>query len=207
MRSRNQPCHFEEHGDEESQTAPLQARLKCQAVKSRRIALENLELRQIADVLALFHFAHNEGFPVAEDGIGLVRRFEDGFARTRVRPPAGRARRVRVVSGTLYAPRLARLIAGLGWPGLEARVVAVRNEFFGGSVAVAGLLTGQDIQRQLAAGGDLGEAVLVPAVALRDGDGVFLDDLTPADLTRALGVPVVAVEPQPRALLRALRGD
>jgi putative radical SAM enzyme (TIGR03279 family) len=148
-----------------------------------------------------------EGFPVAEDGIGLVRRFEDGFARTRVRPPAGRARRMSVVSGTLYAPRLARLIAGLGWPGLEARVVAVRNEFFGGSVAVAGLLTGQDIQRQLAAGGDLGEAVLVPAVALRDGEGVFLDDLTPADLTRALGVPVVAVEPQPRALLRALRGD
>jgi len=46
--------------------------------------------------------------------------------------------------------------------------------------------------------------VLVPAVALRDGDGVFLDDLTPADLARSLGVPVVAVEPEPRALLRAL---
>ena len=83
-------------------------------------------------------------------------------------------------------------------------MVAVPNEFFGGSVAVAGLLTGQDIQRHLAAQGDLGDAVLVPAVALRDGDGVFLDDLTPADLARSLGVPVVAVEPEPRALLRAL---
>ena len=61
-------------------------------------------------------------------------------------------------------------------------MVAVPNEFFGGSVAVAGLLTGQDIQRHLAAQGDLGDAVLVPAVALRDGEGVFLDDLTPADL-------------------------
>ena len=46
----------------------------------------------------------------------------------------------------------------------------------------------------------------MPAVALRDGEGVFLDDLTPADVARALGVPVVAVEPEPRALLRALRG-
>ena len=68
-----------------------------------------------------------------------------------------------------------------------------------------GLLTGQDIQRHLAAPGDLGEAVLVPAVALRDGEGVFLDDLTPADLSRALGVPVVPVEPSARALVRALR--
>jgi putative radical SAM enzyme (TIGR03279 family) len=147
-----------------------------------------------------------EGFPIAEDGIGLVRRFEDGFVRTRVRPSVGRLRRVTVVSGTLYAPRLARLLEGLAWPGLHAPVVAVPNDFFGGSVAVAGLLTGQDIQRHLAARGDLGEAVLVPAVALRDGEGVFLDDLTPADVARALGVAVVAVGPDPRALLRALRG-
>jgi hypothetical protein len=46
--------------------------------------------------------------------------------------------------------------------------------------------------------------VLVPAVALRDGEGVFLDDLTPADLARALGVPVTPVEPDAAALLRAL---
>jgi len=140
-----------------------------------------------------------EGFAIAEDGIGLVRRFEDGLGRAR-RRATGAARPVTVVSGTLYAPRLAGLL--VDHP--HARVVAVPNEFFGGSVAVAGLLTGQDIQRHLAAQGDLGEAVLVPAVALRDGDGVFLDDLTPADLARALGVPVVPVAPEPRALLRAL---
>ena len=71
------------------------------------------------------------------------------------------------------------------------------NEFFGGTVAVAGLAdrvrTSSAIWR---APGDLGDAVLVPAVALRDGEGVFLDDLTPADLSRALGVAVVTVEPE-----------
>jgi putative radical SAM enzyme (TIGR03279 family) len=148
-----------------------------------------------------------EGFPIAEDGIGLVRRFEDGVTRARARlRPGGAGRRLTLVSGVLYAPRLARLLKGLPLPGLDARVVAVPNEFFGGSLGVAGLLTGQDIQRRLSAQGDLGEAVLVPGVALRDGEGVFLDDLTPADLERALGVPVVAVEPEPQALLRALRG-
>jgi putative radical SAM enzyme (TIGR03279 family) len=146
-----------------------------------------------------------EGFAIAEDGIGLVRRFEDGLARVRAPARSGAPRRVTVVSGALYGPRLARRLADLPLGGVDARVVAVPNEFFGGSVSVAGLLTGQDIQRHLAAQGDLGEVVLIPAIALRDGDGVFLDDLAPADLSRALGVPIVMVEPEPRALVRALR--
>jgi putative radical SAM enzyme (TIGR03279 family) len=148
-----------------------------------------------------------EGFPIAEDGIGLVRRFEDGVARAGSRLRGGAsARRLTVVSGSLYAPRLTRLLHRLPLPGLQAHVVAVPNQFFGGSVGVAGLLTGQDIQRRLAAQGELGDAVLVPAVALRDGEGVFLDDLTPADLAQSLGVPVIPVESEPPALLRALRG-
>jgi NifB/MoaA-like Fe-S oxidoreductase len=142
-----------------------------------------------------------EGFPVAEDGIGLVRRFEDAFARLARRRRAGTDARVTVVSGTLYAPRLERLLATLP---AAARVAAVPNRHFGGSVSVAGLLTGGDIQRHLASLGDLGDAVLVPAVALRDGDGVFLDDVTPADLARDLAVPVQVIEAEPRALLRAL---
>jgi hypothetical protein len=46
--------------------------------------------------------------------------------------------------------------------------------------------------------------VLIPGVTLREQDGVFLDDLTPADLARDLEVPVQVVEPTPGALLRAL---
>jgi putative radical SAM enzyme (TIGR03279 family) len=144
-----------------------------------------------------------EGFLVAEDGIGLVRRFEDGFSRAargiRRRVAALRAT---VVSGTLYAPRLANLLGAL--PDCRATVTAVPNRHFDGSISVAGLLTGGDIQRHLAGLGDLGDAVLVPAVAVRDGDGVFLDDVTPTDLSRDLGVPVRVIEPDARALLRAL---
>jgi NifB/MoaA-like Fe-S oxidoreductase len=69
---------------------------------------------------------------------------------------------------------------------------------------VAGLLTGQDIARHLATLPDLGEAIVVPAVALRDRDGVFLDDMTPADLAAAVGVPVRVVAPEPTALLSAV---
>ncbi len=147
-----------------------------------------------------------EGFTIAEDGIGLVRRFEDDFdTMLRRLRPAAVPRTVTVVSGALYAPRLAALVARLPFEGLAARVVAVPNRFFGGTISVTGLLTGEDIQRELARVGDLGDAVLVPAVCLRDGEGVFLDDVTPADLARDLGVRVQVVEPAPRALVQAVR--
>jgi NifB/MoaA-like Fe-S oxidoreductase len=89
--------------------------------------------------------------------------------------------------------------------GLEIRLVPIANEWFGKSIGVAGLLTGQDIQAQLA-GRALGDEVLVPASAVRDGAGVFLDDLTPADVGAALETPVRVVEPTAAALLRALLG-
>lgn len=145
-----------------------------------------------------------EGFPVAEDGIGLVRRFEDGLTRALARRRWPAARQVTVVTGAFYAPRLARWLAPLEAHGLRANVRAVPNVLFGPDIGVAGLLAGRDIQAHLAGTAELGEAVLVPAVAVRDGDGTFLDDSTPAELARALGVPVRIVEPTGPALAAAL---
>src|SRR5262245_7680969 len=67
-----------------------------------------------------------EGFLVAEDGVGLVRRFEDQIARATARfvPPA-RRRRVTLVSGELYAPRLERLVCSLVGGDFSVQVVAV----------------------------------------------------------------------------------
>jgi putative radical SAM enzyme (TIGR03279 family) len=146
-----------------------------------------------------------EGFPVVEDGVGLVRRFEDALERGLRRfRPLQRPRLVTVVSGELYGLRLAHLLAPLGEAGVAAQVAAVPNDFFGPTIGVAGLLTGGDIQRYLAGLGDLGDEVLVPAAAVRETDGVFLDDLTPADLARDLGVPLRVVDSSAPALLRAL---
>lgn len=156
--------------------------------------------------------AEYEGFSVAEDGIGLVRRFEDAFARAVSRRPARlpRPRHVTVVTGEMFAPRMRALVDRVVVDGLRVSLVAVANEFFGRGIGVAGLLTGRDIQRELeqgrAGGRDLGDEVLVPAVAIRDGVGVFLDDLTPADLAASLETPVTAVEPDAPGFLAALLG-
>jgi putative radical SAM enzyme (TIGR03279 family) len=161
------------------------------------------EVYLVAD-RALPDAAAYEGFPVIEDGIGLVRHFEDGWRRSLARRRARRVvRDVTLVTGEMFAPRLTRLVAMLDG-GARARVAAVPNDFFGRGIGVTGLLTGADIQRHLAALGPPGDAVLLPAVTVRDVDGVFLDDVTPADLARDLGVPVKVIAPDSTALLDAL---
>jgi putative radical SAM enzyme (TIGR03279 family) len=146
-----------------------------------------------------------EGFSISEDGIGLVRRFEDAFARAVRRLPARvtPARTVTVVTGELFAPRLRRLFAATPVADLTVDVAAVANDFFGRGIAVAGLLTGDDIQRELA-GRPPVDLALIPAVAVRETDGVFLDDRRPQDLARDLGVRIRVIEPTPRALWAAL---
>jgi putative radical SAM enzyme (TIGR03279 family) len=149
-----------------------------------------------------------EGFPVAEDGVGLVRRFEDDFRRLAARLGRARGRpapRAAVVTGELFAPILVRLLEGLRAPGLRAEVVAVRNDFFGPAITVAGLLTGQDVARALGERPP-GDVVLVPRVAVTETTGVFLDDVAPGDLARHLGVPVVTLPASARGLLDGLLG-
>jgi len=117
-----------------------------------------------------------EGFAVAEDGIGLVRRFEDAWARAlrrRLAPPS-RPRRVTVVTGELFAPRMRALLAPLHVPRLTVEVQPIRNELFGRGIGVAGLLSGRDIQLQLgeaACGGPgLGDEIVVRIVLRTDRD-------------------------------------
>jgi NifB/MoaA-like Fe-S oxidoreductase len=148
-----------------------------------------------------------EGFAIAEDGIGLVRRFIDEYARAAARMKQKiDARKITVVTGELFAPILESLLAGLRGAATRPRIAAVPNEFFGRRIGVAGLLTGQDIQRHLSRLDDLGDEVLVPGVTVRDGDGVFLDDVTPDDLARDLGVRIRVIPPEPAPLLRAVFG-
>src|SRR5262249_12134052 len=110
--------------------------------------------------LALPPAAPYEGFPIAADRIRLLRPFGGGSARAiaRRRAPSRGVGPVTVVTGAMFAPRLRALLAQGGFDPAETRVAAVSNDFFGQAIGVAGLLTGRDIQRQLATSPDLGRA-------------------------------------------------
>ena len=75
-------------------------------------------------------------------------------------------------------------------PDLKIHVHKIINHFFGESVTVAGLLTGTDIIDQLK-DIDLGDELLFPVSMLRADGAVFLDDITPKQLSEQLGnIPV-----------------
>ena len=73
--------------------------------------------------------------------------------------------------------------------GLKVNVYKIRNDFFGESITVAGLLTGGDMASQLE-GKDLGDLLLFPENSLRADRDLFLDDMSPEGLSDRLGVSV-----------------
>ena len=73
------------------------------------------------------------------------------------------------------------------------RVYCIRNDFFGEDITVTGLLTGQDIVRQLKEK-EVGKYLLIPDCVLRSKELVLLDDMTVSDLEKALQVSVGIVK-------------
>jgi putative radical SAM enzyme (TIGR03279 family) len=167
-----------------------------------------------------------ESFPQHENGIGMARAFAASFARPSAgglggvrhgffasvdaapaegyrapRLPSAPAgvddRPVTVLTGAYGARVLAPLVAAHART--DVAVWPVANEFFGGNIGVAGLLTGEDVGRALRAV-PAGRRCLLPDACLNEGR--FLDGLTLADLPR----PVEVVPCDGASLRRALDG-
>ena len=81
----------------------------------------------------------------------------------------------------------------------------IENRFFGETITVTGLLTGQDIAAGLK-GKELGEQLLLSESMLRDNTNVFLDDMTKEELEEALGVGIQTVQGDGYDFLMAVLG-
>ncbi|MDD4715989.1 MAG: DUF512 domain-containing protein [Oscillospiraceae bacterium] len=150
-----------------------------------------------------------EGYPQLENGVGMLRRlcseFESALEENK---PAEVPAPFSIATGLSAAPFLQELMDRLkaDYPQMVSKVYPVVNHFFGETIVVAGLLTGQDLIAQLK-GRDLGERLLLPVNMLRHGQDMFLDDVTIKELKTALGVPVVPVAQDGYELLKAIAGD
>ena len=91
-------------------------------------------------------------------------------------------------------------------PKVSISVYAIKNNFFGESITVAGLLTGKDIYEQLT-DKELGEELLFSSSALRADGEVFLDDMTPQELSKKLSVKVRAVDANGTSFISAVLGE
>ena len=129
-----------------------------------------------------------DGLDLTENGVGLTRRFLDRHAGISdlKSPTSG----ITLVTGTLFTPVLRRVTKGRFANHTCVRVMPVINCFFGETVTVAGLLTGQDVVAQLGEH-DLGEIVALPPAMFAGPDGQSLDGKKPQDIAHALSCNVV----------------
>jgi putative radical SAM enzyme (TIGR03279 family) len=136
-------------------------------------------------------------YPQIENGVGLVRTLLDEWAAIKRNPSRPRAasvtRSVVIVTSESAYPFLARIGRWLSQRISKAGVatIAVHNEFFGGGVTVAGLLTARDLIRDVRAYDSVPDMVVIPSVML-NRLGRTLDGYSVKRIGKSLGARVVA---------------
>ena len=133
-----------------------------------------------------------EDLPQQENGVGTIRAFLEALDdATRTLPErVDQPRRCSWVVGRIVASALRPVTDRLSAiHGLEVQLLGLPSPYWGQDQVVTGLLTGEDLLKGLD-GLDLGDELLLPSVMLRQGQPVFLDDVTLEQLQESLPVPV-----------------
>jgi len=130
-----------------------------------------------------------DGYPQIENGVGMVRLFLDEFSRASRRFPKRilAPRSMTIATGELASGFMKNVVLNRlnGIAGLSVDLATVPNRLFGRSVTVAGLLSGESLCKALKGRGKSDLTLLPPDVV--NGEGLFLDDWTLADLSLCLG--------------------
>lgn len=147
-----------------------------------------------------------EGYPQLENGVGLIRlmmtEFQEAVDYCEDKPK-GTPFSMATGCASSFMLRELLKIARSKWPEINGRVYEIKNDFFGHSIDVAGLITGHDLINQLK-GRELGERVYITNRMLKDGEEIFLDDITLSEASEALGVPIVPLAGSGDAVLGAM---
>ena len=156
-----------------------------------------------------------DGYLQLENGVGMIRlqmeEFKEGMDEVkagRVLPDESVIEEISIATGRLAYPYITKMADEMEavFPNLKIHVYEIINDFFGELITVSGLLTGQDILKQLT-GKVLGTRLLLPQNVLRSGEDVFLDDYTKTELENALQVPINIVKSSGYDFIRSVLGE
>mgnify|MGYP001097834809 CR=1 FL=1 len=160
-----------------------------------------------------------DGYIQLENGVGMMRLFIDEFesaldtlinSRKYKELSQTVKRNLTVATGKLTERTICNFAVQLmeAFPNLTINVQAIRNDFFGETITVSGLITGQDLQKQIKEqqenGANLGEVLLIPSNMLRMGEQVFLDDMTLQELEESLEIKVIPIESGGKEFIEAM---
>lgn len=150
-----------------------------------------------------------EEFLQLENGVGLVplllNETEEAIDNSDYK--LTKKRKLTIATGEGAYPFIKLIVDKVAkkWDNLECRVIPIKNNFFGGEITVAGLITATDILEQLK-DKDLGEELLIPSVMLRDGGDMFLDSVTLEELSEKLNIKITPVDNDGFMLLDKILG-
>ena len=143
-----------------------------------------------------------------ENGVGMIRLLETEFRSALMLSEEPDGLPFSIATGVSAAPYFEKLLgmAKEKYGTIKGQVYAIKNDFFGRSINVTGLITGQDLIRQLK-GKDLGQRLLISQNMLRREEMDFLDDVPLEQASKELGVPICPVEQDGFALWDAMAGE
>ncbi len=139
--------------------------------------------------------SHYEDYPQIDNGVGSIRCFLEQFqhAALSLPPQLCHPRKFTWVVGNAVEKAFEPIVQRLNQvEGLEVNMVALCSDYWGQTITVTGLLTGQDLLQKLQ-DKSLGCAILLPAIMLKHGDNCFLDDMTVEELARRINTPIFPV--------------
>ncbi len=149
-----------------------------------------------------------EDYPQIENGVGMIRQFEEECASAARElsmghiPAPSRPVRLAIPTGVSVAPHIEKLCSLYAPDYVKAEVIPVPNTFFGETITVTGLIVGSDLIRALE--GKEYDAVLISGSMLRENTECFLDNMTLQEVREAAGKPVRVVDNRGEAFVRAL---
>ncbi len=151
-----------------------------------------------------------EEYPQYENGVGLIRALNDEFlsAVSEKKITHINNRNISIVTGKAAHKFLNFLIEKVTekWHNVNCNVFAIKNDFFGQNITVAGLITGQDLVAQLK-DKELGELLLIPSVMIKQGTELFLDDYTITQVENELNIKIITVDNNGYDLLDKILGN
>lgn len=155
-----------------------------------------------------------DGYLQLENGVGMIRLQYNEFTEAMKEYKLNffeklfmKKHECTVVTGKLAYPYIKRYADMLmeQYPKLKIDVAAIRNDFFGERITVAGLLTGQDIVKQLQERGHAAK-LLLPQCMMKADEPIFLDDMKLSELENTLQVTTQVVKSSGRDLYFDLMG-
>lgn len=146
-----------------------------------------------------------EDFPQIENGVGMLTNFEYEFNEEMKNLRIIKSNKeVSIITGMAAYKLIQKVCKEIEEKfDITIHLYPIKNNFFGEHITVSGLLTGTDILEQLK-DKNLGTRLFIPKSALRDGEDVFLDDITLEDMQEALNTEIIPIDNDGAAFLAAI---